>query len=71
MKLKKFSIRLISFYKNYISVFLKSNCVFYPTCSTYTKEAIEKYGVSKGVYLGCLRILHCHPWQKNHMDPLK
>lgn len=46
-------------------------CVFVPTCSEYTKQAIEKYGSLKGVYKGVERILHCHPWQKNRLDPLK
>lgn len=48
-----------------------SSCVFLPTCSEYTKEALYKYGVIKGVGLGFLRICRCHPWQKNHYDPLK
>ena len=70
MKLKMFLIKLIDFYQKNIS-FLKSSCVFYPTCSEYTKQAIEKYGASKGICLGFLRILRCHPWQKNHIDPMK
>ena len=45
-------------------------CVFYPTCSEYTKEAVFKYGVFKGLFLGIRRILRCHPWQKEHIDPL-
>ena len=49
----------------------KQVCVFFPTCSQYTKEAIDKYGILKGTKLGFLRILKCHPWQKNHLDPLK
>ena len=72
MKLKTYSVNLISAYQKYISIFLKKNtCVFYPTCSEYTKQAIEKHGMLKGTYLGFLRILRCHPWQKNHIDPLK
>jgi len=71
MKLKTFLQKSISFYQKNISVFLKPGCVFYPTCSEYTKQAIEKYGALKGVYLGFLRILRCHPWQKNHIDPVK
>ena len=71
MKLKKFFLKLIDFYQKYISVYLKPSCVFYPTCSEYTKQAIEKYGILKGFYLGFLRILRCHPWQKNHIDPVK
>lgn len=47
-----------------------SSCVFLPTCSEYMKQAILKYGVFKGFYLGIWRILRCHPWQKNHYDPL-
>lgn len=80
MKLKTYLVKLIDFYQKFFSPiknFLKylgffkiSNCVFYPTCSEYTKQAIQKYGVFHGVYLGFLRILRCHPWQKNHMDPL-
>ncbi|OGI63199.1 membrane protein insertion efficiency factor YidD [Candidatus Nomurabacteria bacterium RIFCSPHIGHO2_01_FULL_40_12] len=71
MKLKIYSIKLISFYQKYISFFKKSNCVFYPTCSEYTKQAIQKYGILKGIYFGFFRILRCHPWQKNHLDLLK
>ena len=46
-------------------------CAYYPTCSEYTKQAIEKYGALKGIYLGCRRILRCHPWQKKHFDPVR
>ena len=70
MKLKTFSIKLISLYQKYISSLGRPRCVFYPTCSEYTKQAVEKYGVLKGFYLGFLRILRCHPWQKDHIDPL-
>ena len=60
----------ISFYQGYLSPLMKPRCVFYPTCSEYTKQAIEKYGAFKGFYLGFLRIFRCHPLQKNHLDPL-
>ena len=50
---------------------MRPRCVFYPSCSEYMKQAIEKYGLFKGGYLGFLRILRCHPWQKTHIDPLK
>ncbi len=63
-------LRLINLYQKRISPFLKPACIFFPTCSEYTKQAIEKYGAGKGARLGFLRILRCHPWQKNHMDPL-
>lgn len=71
MKLKTLLVKLINFYQKYISAFIKNSCMFYPTCSVYAKQAIEKYGALKGIYLGFFRILRCHPWQKNHIDPLK
>ena len=70
MKLKALSIKLINFYKKYISPFGRARCVFYPTCSEYTQQAVEKYGIFKGFRLGFLRILRCHPWQKNRIDPV-
>jgi hypothetical protein len=81
MKLKIYLIKLINFYQKilspgkkfleYLGLVRNNSCVFYPTCSEYTKQAINKYGILKGVYLGFFRILRCHPWQKNHIDPLK
>jgi uncharacterized protein len=69
--MKFFFIKIISFYQNRISPLTRPSCVFYPTCSNYAKEAINKYGALKGTYLAFLRVLRCHPWQKNHIDPLK
>jgi len=68
--MKKFILWLIRIYQK---APLKSHtlCVFIPTCSDYTKEAIEKYGSTKGIFLGFKRIVRCHPWQKNHFDPVK
>ncbi|OHA80231.1 MAG: membrane protein insertion efficiency factor YidD [Candidatus Yonathbacteria bacterium RIFCSPHIGHO2_01_FULL_44_41] len=75
--MSKIIIILIGFYQKYLSFdtgvfsFKKgTTCVFYPTCSEYTKQAVSKYGAFKGLYLGIRRILRCHPWQKNHIDPL-
>lgn len=49
-----------------------SSCIFIPTCSEYTKQAVLKYGSVKGLYLGIIRVSRCHPWQKgDHYDPLK
>lgn len=82
MKLKTCLLKLINFYQKILSVpvsrFLESfgllrnnSCVFYPSCSEYTKEAFKKYGILKGLLLGFFRILRCHPWQKNHIDFLE
>lgn len=67
--MKKILVKIIEIYQK---TPLKShyNCVFIPTCSQYTKEAIIKYGSIVGIYKGFLRIIRCHPWQKNHFDPL-
>lgn len=70
MKLKRFFTKLIEAYQKFISPLLRPACVFYPSCSEYTRQAIEKYGTLRGVYLGARRILRCHPWQKKHIDPL-
>lgn len=72
--MKKILINLINFYQKHISLWLDSKnikCKFYPTCSDYTKQAIEKYGVIKGVFLGIKRILRCNPFSKGGYDPLK
>ncbi len=45
-------------------------CRFTPTCSEYTYQAVEKYGVAKGLWLGLKRIVRCHPWSKGGEDPL-
>lgn len=80
-KSKKIVIYLINIYQKVLSpdkglpkklgIVRNQVCVFYPTCSEYSKQAIEKYGVFKGFYLSTKRILRCHPWQKNKIDLLK
>ncbi len=72
--MKKIFIKLIEIYKKHISLWLESKnikCKFYPTCSEYMKQAIEKYGVLHGGYLGIIRILKCNPLSKGGYDPLK
>ena len=72
--MKKFFIFLIDIYKKYISNIFNHfgiKCKYYPTCSEYTKQAIEKYGALKGVCLGIKRILRCNPFSKGGYDPLK
>lgn len=72
--MKKIFIKLINWYQKNISFWLESKnvkCKFYPTCSEYTKQAIEKYGVFKGCILGLKRIIRCNPFSKGGYDPLK
>ena len=72
--MKKILLKLINFYKKAISPWLSSkgvHCKFYPTCSEYSKQALEKYGVGKGSLLSLKRILKCNPFSKGGYDPLK
>lgn len=72
--MKKILIHIINFYKKSISPFFYSKgirCKYYPTCSEYSKQAIEKYGVIKGLWLGAKRICRCHPLNAGGYDPLK
>lgn len=46
-------------------------CRYQPTCSEYMYDAVKKYGVGKGIYLGSFRILRCNPWAKGGFDPVK
>ncbi|MCT4633328.1 MAG: membrane protein insertion efficiency factor YidD [Firmicutes bacterium] len=69
--MKKICIFMVKFYQKYISPLKKPSCRFYPTCSEYTLQALEKYGAFKGTYLGLKRILKCHPFHSGGYDPLK
>ena len=72
--MKKILIFIIKVYQKGISPFIQSkgiNCKYYPTCSEYTKQAIEKYGSLKGCFMGMKRILRCNPFSKGGYDPLK
>ncbi|MGO9409131.1 MAG: membrane protein insertion efficiency factor YidD [Spirochaetia bacterium] len=61
---------LITGYQHLISPLFPSSCRYVPSCSQYTKEAILKYGVIKGSYLGARRILRCHPFHDGGYDPV-
>ena len=72
--MKKMGIFLIKIYKKYFSTifhFHGVHCKYYPTCSEYCKQAIQKYGFLKGVFLGFIRILKCNPFSKGGYNPLK
>ncbi len=72
--MKKILLKLIKLYKKFISPIFQSNgthCKYYPTCSEYTKQAIEKYGCIKGSLKGIIRIIKCNPFSKGGYDPLK
>lgn len=65
---KKIMLSLIRFYQNFISPLKPPTCRFYPTCSHYGLEAIEKFGPIKGGWLTIKRILKCHPLHPGGID---
>ena len=72
--MKKIIINMITWYQKNISMWLDNKnikCKYYPTCSEYTKQAVEKYGCIRGCILGMWRIIRCNPFSKGGYDPLK
>jgi len=66
--MKKVLISLIKLYQKFISPAFTSSCRYYPSCSNYSIEAIEKYGVLKGSLKSIWRILRCNPFSKGGID---
>ena len=67
----KFFIRIYQFTLSKVFSFLGFHCKFYPSCSEYTIQAIDKYGIFKGLGLGFKRIMKCNIFSKGGYDPLK
>jgi putative membrane protein insertion efficiency factor len=67
---KKPVIQLLRGYKLVISPLLGQRCRFYPSCSEYTMQAIDRFGVIRGGWLGAKRIGRCHPLHPGGMDPV-
>ena len=68
--LKKIAIFPIKVYQKFLSPLMPSVCRYQPTCSQYMIEAIEKFGVVRGILMGTKRILRCHPWGGSGYDPV-
>lgn len=77
--LKSLILKLIRFYQKWLSldqgIYLKNLgikvCIYEPHCSEYTHQAIDKYGIVKGSFMGLWRILRCNPFSKGGYDPVK
>ncbi len=68
--LKKILIALLQGYKKIISPLLPPACRYYPTCSEYAMEAIDRFGIFTGSWLATKRILRCHPFHPGGYDPV-
>ncbi len=68
--MKNLALILIRFYQKFISPLKPPTCRFYPSCSEYTYQAIARYGLLKGGWLGLKRLRRCHPWNPGGYDPV-
>lgn len=63
-------VGLIHLYQKFISPLKGQTCRFYPTCSEYSIQALQKYGIIKGSWKSIKRILKCHPFHPGGHDPI-
>jgi hypothetical protein len=68
--MQKVLILLVRGYRYLLSPLLGSHCRFYPTCSQYALDALERHGVLWGMWLTMRRLARCHPWHPGGVDPV-
>jgi uncharacterized protein len=68
--MKRIALGMIKLYQSTVSQVMSPQCRHLPTCSQYTFEAISKYGVFKGIWLGAKRIARCNPFHEGGFDPV-
>lgn len=68
--LLKFFIFLLQIYRFFISPLLGNCCRFYPSCSQYAQDALEQFGIARGIILTIFRLLRCHPFHPGGYDPI-
>jgi conserved hypothetical protein YidD len=68
--MKRVLIALVRFYRSAVSPYRRPCCRYYPTCSQYALDALNKYGALKGGWLAFRRILRCNPLHKGGYDPV-
>ena len=70
-KMSKIIVSAIGLYRRFISPMLPASCRYWPTCSDYTLQAVQKHGVLKGLMMGAWRLARCNPLSKGGIDPVK
>lgn len=77
--MKRFVLLLLASYQRVLSpdtglirhiIPFPKTCRFTPTCSRYTYQAVDSYGIIVGLWMGAKRIMRCHPWNKGGYDPV-
>jgi hypothetical protein len=68
--MKRLVLAVLRLYKRYVSPLLPPACRFHPTCSEYMYEAVDRYGVVRGGWLGIKRLSRCQPWNPGGYDPV-
>ncbi|MDF9392882.1 MULTISPECIES: membrane protein insertion efficiency factor YidD [Methylococcus] len=68
--MQRILIALIRLYQYLLSPWLGHHCRFFPTCSNYAIDAIERFGAIRGAYLTIRRLMRCHPWHHGGIDPV-
>ena len=71
LDMKKILVASIIFYKKHISPYKGTKCPYYPSCSDYAVEAVERYGSFKGSFIAFWRIIRCNPFSKGGVDPVR
>jgi putative membrane protein insertion efficiency factor len=69
--MRKLIVGILRLYKLTVSPLLPSACRYYPSCSQYTSQAVEKYGVVRGLWMGVKRLSRCHPFHAGGLDPVR
>ena len=68
--MRKLIVAILRLYKWVVSPLLPSACRYHPSCSEYMRQAVEKYGVARGLWMGLRRLLRCHPFHAGGLDPV-
>ena len=71
--MRKLTLNLLKLYKKFLSPnnFGTKTCIFEPSCSVYTYQAVEKYGALRGLLMGLQRVIRCNPFSKGGLDPVR